>query len=124
MYEVMPESTKEVLALRVSGRLDKADYAHLHPWLHERLAENPCPAILVVMEDLHGWDSAGALIEDARLDIAHQNDVRRIAMVGERAWQKWMTLITIPFAKAEIRYFDLAELGVARAWARSGSPGR
>ena len=124
MYEVMAESTKEVLAIRVSGRLDKADYDHLHPWLHERLAENPSPAILVVMDDFHGWDSAGALIEDAKLDIAHQNDLRRIAMVGERAWQKWMTLITIPFVKAEIRYFDLAELDVARTWARSELPGR
>jgi hypothetical protein len=124
MYEIMPDSGPDLLAIRVTGKLDKSDYERLHPWLHERLAEHSCPSVLVVMDEFKGWESSGALIEDAKLDLAHHDDVRRVAMVGDRAWEKWMTLLTAPFIKAEMRYFDLDDLDAAREWARSGNAGQ
>ena len=119
MYAVLPESGPDLLAVCVSGKLTESDYASLHPWLDAQLASHPCPGLLVVMKDFHGWDSLGALIEDAKLDMAHHDDVSRVAMVGEKSWQKWMTWFVRPFV-AEIRYFDMDELEEAKAWASAG----
>ena len=75
------------------------------------------------MEDFHGWESGGALIEGAKIDMTHHDDVRRVAMVGDRAWQNWMTAISAPFASADVRHFDQDELESAREWARNGEAG-
>jgi hypothetical protein len=117
MYEIMPETTPEVLAIRIKGSLDKADYERLGPWLDARLAEHAHPAMLFVMDDFEGWDSLGALIEDVKLDIKHHDDLSRVAIVGDRAWQKWMTWLGKPFTSAELRYFERDDLDAARVWA-------
>ncbi|WP_119422110.1 STAS/SEC14 domain-containing protein [Desertibaculum subflavum] len=121
MYEVMPESDGDLLAIKVRGKLAKSDYARLRPWLDQQLAVHPRPSLLVLMQDFEGWSGAGALVEDLRLDAAHYRDLRRIAMVGDSRWQEWMTWLAKPFTAAEVRYFDRADLTSARAWAR-GSP--
>lgn len=76
--------------------------------------------MLIVMENFEGWESAGAFIEDGKIDLAHQNDLRRVAMVGESTWQKWLTQIAVPFAKAKVRYYDLKDIEQARVWLRGG----
>ncbi|SLN73897.1 STAS/SEC14 domain-containing protein [Oceanibacterium hippocampi] len=123
MFEILAESTPDILAIRISGKLDKSDYDRLHPWLDQRLHEQPRPAMLIVMEDFRGWDSLGAVVEDIKLDMAHHDDLRRIAMVGDQAWQKWMAMIAVPFVSAEIRYFDANEIDLARIWLRGSGNG-
>lgn len=120
MFEVLPDSGPELLAIRVSGTLTKADYARLNPWLDEQLTQHPHPALLVDMRDFHGWDGPGAMLEDARFGLAHREDLRRIAMVGERSWQSWLTTLFSPFMKAELRYFDRDQSDAAWRWAREG----
>ena len=46
--------------------------------------------LLVMLDDFKGWN-AGALWEDIKWDARHFNHVERIAVVGEKQWQKWMT---------------------------------
>lgn len=118
MFEIMAETNPAMLAIRVSGKLTKADYAQLNPWLDEQLARHPRPALLVDMHDFHGWDGPGAMLEDARLGIAHRDDLRRIALLGDRRWQSWLTTLFAPFMTAEVRYFDIAQAPEAWAWAR------
>jgi hypothetical protein len=117
MFEVMPESGGDLLAIKVQGQLDKSDYARLRPWLDQQLAAHASPSLLVVMEDFAGWHGIGALVEDLKLDAAHYRDLRRIAMVGDSRWQEWMAWLAKPFTAAEVRYFDRADLPAARAWA-------
>ena len=118
MFEILPDSNPDLLAIRVSGRLTKADYARLNPWLDEQLAQHPRPALLVDMRDFHGWDGPGAMLDDARFGVTHRNDLRRIAMVGDRAWQSWLATLFAPFMGAELRYFDHEQIDEAWAWAR------
>lgn len=120
MYEVMSETDGDLLAIRVQGKLGKDDYARLRPWLDRQLAAHPCPSLIVVMEDFEGWSGAGALLEDLKLDAAHYNDLRRIAMVGDSRWQEWMAWLAKPFTAAEVRYFDRTDLAAAQSWARGG----
>jgi 1,4-alpha-glucan branching enzyme len=40
----------------------------------------------------------------------------RLAAVGDRHWQQWLTELCEPFTKATIRYFDLADAAAARKW--------
>ena len=70
-------------------------------------------------QDFHGW-SFGALWEDIKFDLKHFRDIDRLAMVGDRTWQKWMATFCRPFTSATIRYFDHDEITDAREWLFEG----
>lgn len=121
MYEILPQSQDDVLGVRVSGTLTEADYDRLIPFLEARVREHGPLRVLVLMEDWHGWDSIGALWEDAKMDARLNEHVERIAMVGDEEWERWMSKLSRPFAEGQLRYFDAADLDAAWTWVREGA---
>ena len=103
------------VAMKATGELTKEDYDSFVP-AFERIAEAKRPLrILIELEDFRGW-TLGALWEELKFDITHQDDLGRVAIVGDRAWEDWGTRLSKPFFKAEMRYFDRAQLAEAEAW--------
>ena len=106
----------DVLEFHVSGTLTRDDYDRLVPEL-ERLAGERGPLRMYIeLHDFHGWTPAG-LWKDLRFDAKHQDDMERIAVVGESRWEKWATRLSQPFLKADMRFFSPQEAEVARRWA-------
>jgi SpoIIAA-like len=69
--------------------------------------------ILFVMQDFHGW-TVGAAWEDLKFDLKHWKDIERLALVGDKRWEKGMATFCKPFTKAHIRYFDSSQIEGAR----------
>ena len=113
--QLKEESGGKVLAVHVSGTLEKADYVHFVPEFERLVQQHGHLRVLFDMTDLHGWE-AGALWEDTKFAIHHFADIERLAMVGEKRWQQGMATFCKPFTKATIRYFDHADATEARAW--------
>lgn len=111
----METADSGIVLIKASGRLSKADYDRFVPEF-ERIARARGPVrMLIDLHDFHGWDLPG-LWEDLKFDTTHQNDMGRVAIVGDRAWQEWGTRLSKPFFKAEMRYFDQNEARNAQAW--------
>jgi hypothetical protein len=70
-------------------------------------------------EDFHGAD-LHAVWDDLKFGFKHYGDFERIAMVGNRKWEKWMVQMSKPFTKAKVRYFDVSQVENAWAWLREG----
>ncbi|MGD0412670.1 MAG: STAS/SEC14 domain-containing protein [Verrucomicrobiota bacterium] len=51
-----------------------------------------------------------------KFDLRHFADIERLAMVGEKKWEKKMSVFCKPFTTARIRYFDRASIADAQAW--------
>lgn len=117
--ELQPEAEGKILHVRLSDKLAREDYESLMPAFERLIAEHGKLRILLKMDHFHGW-TAGALWEDIKLDFKHFNDVERIAMVGDKAWEKSMSVFCKPFTTATIRYFDQSQIGEAREWIREG----
>ncbi len=105
----------KVLAIHVSGKLTKVDYAQLTPVFERLVDQHGKIRLLFDMSDFHGW-KAGAAWEDFKLDVKHHAHIERIAMVGDKDWERIMTTFCKPFTKARVRYFDHAEGAAARRW--------
>ena len=71
--------------------------------------------LLAHFHDFHGWDMH-AMWDDVKFAAAHYTKIERIAMVGDKAWEKWMTVVGKPFTMAKIRYFDAAQIDAAWKW--------
>lgn len=117
--ELQPEAEGKILHVRLSGKLSRDDYKQLVPGFERLIEHHGKLRILFKMDDFHGW-TAGAVWEDVKLDFKHFNDIERIAMVGEKAWEKGMSVFCKPFTTATIRYFEHGQIGEAREWIREG----
>jgi len=109
------ENNGKLLAIHVSGKLEKADYERFVPAFERLARQHGTLRVLFDMTGFHGWD-AGAAWEDFKFGVAHFSDIERLAMVGEKAWQHGMATFSKPFTKAMVRYFDHADAAAARKW--------
>lgn len=116
--ELKEESEGKLVLVRVSGKLTKGDYEHFLPEVEALIKKHGKIDVLMTMHDFHGFD-AGALWQDIKFDLKHFTHIRRIAMVGETKWQKWMVSFCRPFTTAQIKYFGQDPTGQADIWIRS-----
>jgi hypothetical protein len=113
-------SLGRVLEVRVTGKLTKEAYEKFVPAVDAQIKEHGKLRILFIMQDFHGW-TAGAMWEDLKFDMKHWQDIERLAIVGDKKWEKGMAAFCKPFTKAQIRYFDSAHVDQAREWLASES---
>ena len=52
--------------------------------------------------------------------MKHYRHFDRIALVGDRGWEKWVAQMCRPFTQAKVRYFDASQSEEAWAWIREG----
>jgi hypothetical protein len=107
------------LEVDLHGKLSREDYEKVIPDTERLIRQHGKIRVLVTMHEFEGWD-AGALWEDAKWETRHFTDIEKLAIVGEESWQKWMAGFCDAFTKAEVRYFNCAQLDEAHIWVNSG----
>ena len=105
----------KVLEVQVRGKFTHDDYLQFAPRFEALLKQHEKLNVLFHMVDFHGWEVA-AIWDDIKFDVKHFSDIARLAMVGDKKWEKGMSVFCRPFTGAKIRYFDSSALSQARAW--------
>ena len=109
------KNSGKLLEVRVSGKLVHADYERFVPEFERLNREHGKLRVMFEMVDFHGWEAA-ALWDDIKFDVKHFSDLERVAMVGDKKWEKGMAAFCRPFTTATVRYFDHTAINDARAW--------
>lgn len=107
-----------IVHAQVTDRLTKEDYKRFTPEVERLIQKHGKIRVLVEMRDFRGWN-AGALWKDIKFDAKHFSDIDRLALVGEKKWQKGMSVFCKPFTTATIRYFDLTQVEEAHEWIKA-----
>lgn len=113
--ELEEQNGGRVLEVHVSGRLTHKDYSKFVPAFERLVKQHGKLRVLFDMQDFHGWELS-ALWDDVRFDLSHFRDIDRLAMVGDKMWEKGMSVFCRPFTTARIRCFDRSALQDARDW--------
>lgn len=116
--EIVEDVAAKLLTIQVSGKLSAEDYETLEPRVDAMMESCGRINILFLMHDFHGWE-LGAVWEDIKFATKHCSDINKVAMVGEKSWEKWMATICKPFTKSSIKYFDADDSDAAREWVNS-----
>lgn len=114
MIEQLPSPSDKVLAFRLSGKLHDADYKTFVPLIDEA-AKTGKVRLYAEFHDFHGWDLP-ALWDDIKFSTTHCTTIDKIALVGDKTWEKYMAVVCKPFTMAKLQYFDVADADAARAW--------
>jgi hypothetical protein len=109
------EPVASIVTLVIEGKLEKKDYEAFTPQLEQYLERMDKVRLLVELRDFKGF-STGAMWEDAKFGAKHFNDIDRLAVVGDKAWEKAMAAFAKPFTSAKVRYFDESQISEARQW--------
>ena len=115
MIEELSGLPAHTVGFKMSGKLHDEDYKKFVPIVDAEIAKEGKVNFLAQLEDFHGWD-LHALWDDVKFATTHCTKIKRIAMVGDRSWEKWMATVCKPFTMAKVRYFDTAEIEAAKAW--------
>ena len=118
MITKLDQSTDSVLGFRISGKLHAADYEQMVPPLDAAIQAHGQVRLLAWLDDFQGWDAA-ALWDDVKFSANHYSKVGRVALVGDKTWEKYMATVCKPFTAAEVKYFDAHELDSAWAWVKA-----
>jgi hypothetical protein len=123
MIEVLTGLPAHCVGFTLSGKLHDEDYKKFVPLVDAEIAKEGKVNVLAQFHDFHGWD-AKALWDDIKFSTTHCTKIKRIALVGENSWQKWMATVCKPFTMAKIRYFDAAAIEAAKTWLGEESAGK
>jgi hypothetical protein len=115
MIETLSRGNDKILGFKLSGKLHDEDYKTFVPAIDAAVAKHGKIRMLAKMHDFHGWD-AHALWDDIKFSTTHCTEVEKIALVGEKSWEKWMASVCKPFTMAKIEYFDAGDIDKAWAW--------
>ena len=115
MITPLPQTTDRLLGFRLSGQLHNEDYRAFVPVLEAAIAKSGKIRLLAQFEHFHGWD-VHALWDDTKFSAKHCADVEKLAIVGDRVWEKWMAVVCKLFTLAKVEYFDAKDIDRAWAW--------
>ena len=120
MIATFDTGSPKVVGFKVTGTLHDEDYQHFIPTVETILTAEGKVRLFIQLEDFHGWDLHAAW-DDFKFALKHYSDFERIAMVGDRKWEKWMASFCKPFTRAKVKYFDRSEVDAAWKWLQENS---
>ncbi|WP_445955186.1 SpoIIAA family protein [Yeosuana sp.] len=115
MLQIIDIKQDNVVATIASGKLQQQEIEKVHPIIHTILDKGLKIRWYIEMNNFEGWSIKG-LWEDFKMDVAHEKDYERIAMVGEKKWQEWAIQFMEPFTNANIKYFEVSQKEDAKKW--------
>lgn len=115
MIEILTGLPAHTVGFKMSGKLHDADYKQFVQLVDAEIARDGKVNVLAQFHDFHGWD-AKALWDDIKFSTTHCTRIKRIALVGDKTWERWMAAVCKPFTMAKVRYFHAAEIDAAKAW--------
>lgn len=115
MIEPLSGLPAHTVGFKLSGKLHDDDYKTFVPMIDAELEKTGKVNVLAQFHDFQGWDMK-ALWDDIRFSTTHCTKIKKIALVGEKTWEKYMASVCKPFTMATIKYFDAADADKAKAW--------
>lgn len=107
------------LKLKAVGKLTHKDYEIITPMLDKALEEVEEPHINALIDgtELEGWELRAAW-DDFKLGLKHGGEFSKIAIVGNKPWEKTLSKLAGWFVSGETQYFE--NYNDALGWLENG----
>lgn len=122
MHKFKSRSAKNVIGLKLSGTLSRAEYHEIVPYLEEKIEEYGKIRLLIELDHWKGW-GAYAAFNDIFFVIKHSFQIERVAFLLKSEADKRSVLLARPFtpwSRDNTRYFGPEEAEAAWKWVGQG----
>ena len=118
MFRFIPVREDNIFAVRVSGRLTHEEYQAFLPELDNLIKHYGKISLLIELDQFEGAELV-AMKDDMTFGLSHQDKFEKIAIVGDKLWERWAVNLSKPFIDADVKYYDKQEAHEAWDWLRS-----
>lgn len=108
-----PRTSGKNLAFAVAGDITKEDYDVLMPVVAQAIDEHGSVNLLLDLTDFR-WEKVSAWGADLEFGHRYHEKIERMALVGNKAWERHLAHICAPFYTKQAAYFEDAD--AAWAW--------
>ena len=119
---VLKETRGNVVALSISGKMTDDDLETFQRIFRRASARHEHVNLMVQLQRFDGFAERATLLDDIKFGVEAASSVQRLAIVGDKAWQKWLVRMDRPFAKLagiDERYFDIGDRADALSFVRA-----
>lgn len=115
MIELMKKSEGKVIGFKAIGTIKPADYDELVPVVQNAINEQGSVRLLLDMEEFKS-EAPSAWKADFEFGHEFHKKIEKMAIVGDKHWEKWMTEFCAPFYAVEAKYFHTDNMIAAWDW--------
>ena len=110
------EKEEGCITIKISGVLKRSELAQMERVAIEAMGPARKLKFLILTESFQGWDNKSNW-EDVSFQAEHDDQIEKIAIVGEKRWQELAEMFTGKGLRSvDIRYFTPSDTAAARAW--------
>ena len=99
----------------LKGKITHADYELFIPTIENLLNDSDNFKVLVNVMEMNGLEMQ-VFVDDFKFGMKHRKDFHKIALLGNKKWQKYAAKIGALFIKGGFRYFSPINKGQAVFW--------
>jgi hypothetical protein len=117
MYEKMAESSGNIVGYKVAGTITDADNKNLATEVKTLVDKQGHVRVMFDMSQFK-WEKAEAWGSDIRFGHEFKDKIDKMAVVGDKTWEKLVAQLAKHFYARDAKYFKSADVDKAWAWLR------
>lgn len=118
MLEKLVESSGSVVGYKVVGKVTAEDYQQLNPEIQTLVEQYDDDVSLLLDLQESAGEEVKAWLPDLKFGHRFHDKIDKMAIVGDKRWQKWLTALADPFYANDAKFFHPEEVDKAWAWLR------
>lgn len=115
MIEILHTKKENLVAVKVRGEFSKEDVLKVHNLIDLATESSEHVDFYIELDDFQDAEFS-AMWEGLKVDALHMSDYRKVAFVGDKKWHARMAKVGDFLTGADIKYFDIADREMAKAW--------
>jgi len=118
MIQKLKESSRKAIGFKLSGKVSDNEYKAFAAGVETFIADQGKIRLLMIVDYPQDFDLKAAW-DDLVFWIKHIRDIERLAIIGQKKWEKWLELLAKPFIHAEVKYYKTSNIEDAWNWIKS-----
>jgi stage II sporulation SpoAA-like protein len=115
MYRRLKESTGNILGFKIVGGITKKQKKQICEVVERQIRKSGKIRLFLVIEPRKNMD-AESLLFDLNFTLSYADNIERMALIGNKVWEKtWIALFGL-FSHIRTQYFDRSEIEGAWKW--------
>ena len=115
MYFQLKEGSGNILGFKIVGGITKKQKKQICQVLEKQIRESGKIRLFLVIEPHKPMD-AESLLFDLNFTLTYSDNIERMAIIGNKVWEKtWVALYGL-FSHIRTQYFDRSEIKGAWKW--------
>jgi hypothetical protein len=118
MIQKLSESSGNVIGYKAIGVIKTSDYLRLEPEVRDLVEKEGNIRMLIDLTEFQ-WEKLEAWLQDLEFGYEFHNKIQKMAIVGDKTWEEWMSHLAKPFYARNAKFFHSDDIEKAWTWTRA-----